>query len=210
MNFRKKVMTLAVFVFAAIIKSTVGQDQPTYACHEYPGVQYYCSSSCYPNCQDQFESYYNVMMVLPNKAECYINKETFGAFRVFLPTTGITTAEADPFILFNNVCQPDPDGGVTPVSKGTVYDGYFQCDNNLRLYVGGGNIPNAEITEEFQKRRVEIYTQTKLNICKNEFPLLYPADNSGGGETVEEEGGASGLFTSMAVLASALGLIGLF
>ena len=83
------------------------------------------------------------MMILPNKAECYINKDDFGSFRVFLPTTGIVQAEADEFFLFNGECKHNSSSPAIKVEAGSVYDGYFQCDNNFRVYVGGGNVPTA-------------------------------------------------------------------
>lgn len=115
------------------------------------------------------------MLILPNKAECFLTKQEIGLFRAFLPTTGIVTAEADNYYQFNGACYANDTQQATPVSKGQVFDGYFQCDNNLRVYVGGGNIPTAEIVEDIWPRRIEIYTQTQLDICKDEFPLLYPA-----------------------------------
>ena len=95
-----------VFIFAVLLAKVLAQNDsnPTYACHDYPGALYHCSSSCYPNCNQKFESYYNVMMILPNKAECYLDKEVYGSFRVFLPTSSIATAEADNFYLFNGSC----------------------------------------------------------------------------------------------------------
>ena len=118
-------LVLVIYIMGDVGEVDAQSTSLTYACSEYPGVLYYCSSSCYPNCQDQFESYYNVMMILPNKAECYLNKDEYGAFRVFLPTTGIITAEADNYFLFNNECNLNTTGDSTPVKQGQVYDGYF-------------------------------------------------------------------------------------
>ena len=116
-----------------------------------------------------------MMLILPNKAECYLSKQDIGLFRAFLPTTGIVTAESDNFYQFNGTCYANETQDATYVGNGQVFDGYFQCDNNLRVFVGGGNVPTATIEEDLWKRRVEIYTQTQLDICKEEFPLLYPA-----------------------------------
>lgn len=152
-----------------------------------------------------------MMLILPNKAECYLSKQDIGLFRAFLPTTGIVTAEADNFYQFNGTCYANQTQDATPVSNGQVFDGYYQCDNNLRVFVGGGNVPTATIEEDLWKRRVEIYTQTQLEICKQEFPLLYPVEIPPEPEIQpdpsppsEEEGASELKFTRIWFVATAL------
>ena len=207
-NARRPIVILSLL---AILSHGVMADHsnPTYACEEYPGVLYACSSPCYPNCGESHSSHYHVMMTLPNKAECYLNKNTFGSFRLFLPTTGILTGESDDYFLFNDVCTHNDSSAPTFLDKGSTFDGYFECDNNVRIYSGGGNIPNAEIAEEQSKRVFHVYTQTKLDICKAEFPLLYPQEDTSEEETepAPEENSARHLGTGIALAFTALGLL---
>lgn len=168
--------------------------KPSYACHEYPGAIHYCSSQCYPNCVETFDSYYTMMLILPNKAECWLSNKEYGSFRAFFPTTGIAQAVADTYYLFNEQCFKNDTADPVKISAGSVYDGYFTCDNYLKANIGGGNIPTAEISEDLWARRIVIYTQKELDMCKAEFPLLYPEDDenksitdggNGGGDTTD-------------------------
>lgn len=169
--FRAIVLTIATVIMSQV---TSANELPEYACHDYPGAQFYCASQCYPNCQAQFDSYYSVMMILPNKAECFLNHENYGSFRAFFPTTAVVEATSHNYYTFNGECYKNETNS-TDIAPGTVYDGYFSCDSEVVVKVGGGNQPTATITNDQWERRIVVYTQTKLDICKAEFPKLFAA-----------------------------------
>lgn len=52
----------------------------------------------------------------------------------------------------------------------------------LTVKVGGGNVPDAKISADIWERRLVLYTQKELEMCKDEFPLLYQTQTN-----VEEE-----------------------
>ena len=88
-----------------------------------------------------------MQIFLPNKAECHIDTVHYGYFRVYFPTTGIVNGTADYYFSFNGLCFKDSQKD-TPISVGAVYNGYNQCDNNVKVTVGGGNIVNATETND--------------------------------------------------------------
>ena len=160
-----------------LVDSTDENAEPTYHCHEYPGAYFSCASPCYPNCHEKFDAYYSVHMVLPNKAECKLAAEYHGNFRVFFPTTGIVSATAQQYYLFNGKCEKNGTA-YTVHPSGSVFDGYFTCNNLLTVKVGGGNIPDAKISANIWERRLILYTQKEMEMCKEEFPLLYQTETN--------------------------------
>lgn len=106
------------------------------------------------------------MLFIPDYEECYLDTVNYGAFRLYLPTSGMATATAAKFFTYRNLCYQNSSGAAaTNITAGQVFDATHQCDNHVTVFINGGteNKPAGNYTPaSLFKRRVIVYTQKVL------------------------------------------------